>query len=345
MRGIVRRYIGLLLVFSLAVFCLAGCGGQKGDRAKDLNLRRAGQVPYGGNMITVGFIQNGNESDWREANSQNFKAVFSEEKGYHFIYVNGNSSQERQIKAMYDLIAQGVDYIILNPVARDGWEDVLEEAKENKIPVIISGGSVSADESLFACRVGADFEKEGVNACKAIEIFLEGKELEDEPVRIALIEGLEGSPSATGRTGGIEKEAAAHDNWQITVRERGDFTQGGGRDAMERILESGAEFEVLIAENDNMMFGAMAAMDQRGVSYGADKGVITVSFEAVRDAFKKMQKKQLVISVESSPLLARNCEEAILAIDKKKEYKKVIYTQEMVFFYDEANMHIDSRTY
>lgn len=49
------------------------------------------------------------ESDWRVANSESMKAVFSEENGYRLLFEDARQKQENQITAFRKFIQQQVD--------------------------------------------------------------------------------------------------------------------------------------------------------------------------------------------------------------------------------------------
>ena len=55
------------------------------------------------NQIVVGFSQVGSESDWRNANSESFRSVFTEENGYYLVFEDAQQKQENQLKAVRDL--------------------------------------------------------------------------------------------------------------------------------------------------------------------------------------------------------------------------------------------------
>ena len=57
-------------------------------------------------------------------------------------------------------------------VVEDGWDAVLTEAKNAKIPVIIVDRSVSADPSLYASHIGSDMALEGERAAAEINTVL-----------------------------------------------------------------------------------------------------------------------------------------------------------------------------
>lgn len=330
------------------LFCflclMLGCG--KMEAADDtIKLTRADAPKYSEEYITVGFIQTGKESDWRDANTNDFLNTFTEENGYNLIYIDGNSDSERQIKAMNDLIRQQVDYIILDPIVETGWEDSLTHAKEKGIPVIVSDRMVAVDESLYTCWIGSNFEAEGRKAAQWLEQYLEKTGRSDETIRIVILEGTIGASAAIGRTNGLNAEMEKHENWELLTIRCANFTQGEGKNVMEEILKEYDDIDVLISENDNMMFGAMKAMDQAGVTYGVDGDVITVSFDALHEAFENMIDKKLMVSVECNPLIAGLSHEVIMKLEKGEPVSKVNYVEEEVFSYENAAEHINNRKY
>lgn len=334
-----------LIMFSmLFVLMLTGCG-ETTDVAEETGLYRAYDVVYDSDEITIGFVQTGKESDWRDANTNDFLNTFTKEKGYNLIYIDGNSDNERQVKAVYDLIHQNVDYIILDPIVEEGWEEPLLMAKERGIPVIISDREVDVDPSLYTCWIGSDFKTEGVKAANWLDEYLNEIGRGDEEINIVLLEGTKGASAAIGRTEGLLSEIAQKDNWHIIAQECANFTQGEGKTVMEKILSEHDDIDVVISENDNMMFGAMKAMAEQKVEYGVDGGIITVSFDALHEAFDRMISRELVVTVECNPLIAGLSEKVIKDLEAGKEVEKKKYVNEEIFTYKNAAASISDRKY
>src|SRR3954447_17688321 len=128
----------------------------------------SGGSPSGGaggdDLITVGCAQTGSESGWRSANTESMKEAFSEENGFKLIFNAADNKQEAQIAAVRSFINQGVDAIVIAPITADGWDDVLKEAKDAGIPVVLEDRTISASEDLYKSWVGLDFQKEGQTA-------------------------------------------------------------------------------------------------------------------------------------------------------------------------------------
>lgn len=337
-----RRF---LLLGILAVFFLSGCGSGEDTENIKPQIVRAKAEKTNSALLTVGFIQTGKESDWRDANTNDFLETFTRDKGYNLIYIDGNSDPKRQVKAAYDLIGQNVDYIIIDPIVESGWEDVFLEAEQKGIPVIVSDRQVDVNASHYACWVGSDFHKEGVNAMKWLEKHLEDQGRQEDEIKIVLLEGTEGATATIGRTEGLYEQIDLHPNWKVVAKECGNFTQGEGTEVMEEILNRQIEFDVVIAENDNMMFGAMKAMEQRGIAFGRDTDIITISFDALREALAKIIGGELMVSVECNPLIAGLSEKAIQDLEKGKRIEKIHFVQESVFTRENTVVNLLNRKY
>lgn len=181
------------------------------------------------NLIVVGVSQVGSESVWRTANTASIQNVLTKENGYFMIFNNARQKQENQIKALRSFISQRVDYIVFSPITEDGWETVLQEAKEAGIPVILIDRKVNlSDQSLYTTWIGSDFYKEGRMAGNILDEYLTKQHRQEESIRIVVLQGTEGATATIGRTNGFNEVAEAHDNWLILEQADGEFTTSKG---------------------------------------------------------------------------------------------------------------------
>ena len=147
--------------------------------------------------IKVGFAQTGSESGWRSANTESMKEAFSKENGFDLVFNAADNDPAAQISAVRSFISQGVDAIVIAPIVEDGWDDVLQEAKDADIPVILEDRTVTSSDDLYASWVGLDFKQEGVTAGEwAAENFT-------EPTNMVVLEGTTGSAPANDRAEGF----------------------------------------------------------------------------------------------------------------------------------------------
>ena len=75
---------------------------------------------------------------------------------------NANQKQEKQIDAIRSFIAYQVDVIVFSPIVESGWENILKEALNSGIPVILMDRMISnPEENFYTTYIGADFYAEG----------------------------------------------------------------------------------------------------------------------------------------------------------------------------------------
>ncbi|WP_344447695.1 substrate-binding domain-containing protein, partial [Kitasatospora nipponensis] len=89
--------------------------------------------------------QVGAESGWRTANTKSVQDA-AKKAGINLKFSDAQQKQENQIKAIRSFIQQKVDVIAFSPVVESGWDTVLKEAKDAKIPVVLTDGAVDSKD-------------------------------------------------------------------------------------------------------------------------------------------------------------------------------------------------------
>ncbi|PWW04157.1 monosaccharide ABC transporter substrate-binding protein (CUT2 family) [Hoeflea marina] len=249
--------------------------------------------------MTVGFSQIGSESGWRAAETSVTKQQ-AEERGIDLKFADAQQKQENQIKAIRGFIAQGVDAILVAPVVATGWDDVLTEAKEADIPVVLLDRGVDASEDLYLASVASDQVKEGRVAGQWLVDTVGDKEC-----KVVELQGTVGSTPAINRKKGFEEAIAGHANITIARSQTGDFTRSKGKEVMEGFIKAengGKDICAMYAHNDDMAVGAIQAMKDAGLKPGSD--IYVVSIDAVPDIFAAMVAGEANATVELTPNMA-----------------------------------------
>ncbi len=320
----------IILVIAIMVYDLSD--SEKKDERKD------------GELITIGFSQVGAESDWRVANTESIKSALTEENGFQLIYSDAQQKQENQIKAIKKFIAQDVDIIAFSPVTETGWEAVLRDAKEADIPVILLDRTIDVkDKTLYTCWIGSDFEKEGIEAANWLIQYTNTAAKKNENYHVVVLQGTVGSTAEIGRTKGFFETIESHDNIEVLEIESGDFTQAKGREVMESFLKKYDDIDVVVAQNDNMAFGAIDALKTEGKKPGTE--VVVVSFDAVKAAFESMIAGEMNVSVECNPLQGPKLAEIVKRVLAEEGIEKFQYMEESVFTAETAAAEIANRKY
>ena len=221
-----KKILALLLaVAMIAAFC--ACAQQSADTAPaastdtaaETTTDTAAETPAAsdGALIKVGIINNDpNESGYRTANDKDLKAMFTEENGYDASFAYSLKNDE-QIAAAQKFIQDEVDYLLISAAGTSGWDSVLQDAQAAGIQVILFDRTIDADESLYVASIVSDMAKEGQTAVD----WLASQNL--ETYNIIHIQGVMGSAAQIGRTGALDEQVAANDNWNMVTQQTAEW--------------------------------------------------------------------------------------------------------------------------
>ncbi len=277
--------------------------------------------------LTVGFSQIGSESGWRAAETTVTRQE-AEQRGIDLKFADAQQKQENQIKAVRGFIAQGVDAILIAPVVATGWDQVLEEAKEAEIPVVLLDRQIDAPDDLYLTAVTSDQVYEGKVAGEWLV-----KDVGDADCKVVELQGTTGSSPAINRKKGFEEAIAGHDNIRIVRSQTGDFTRAKGKEVMESFIKAeggGQDICAVYAHNDDMVVGAIQAIKEAGLKPGTD--IKVVSIDAVPDIFRAMADGEANATVELTPNMAGPAFDAISAyLDNGTAPAKWIQTESKLY--------------
>src|ERR1700681_246720 len=170
--------------------------------------------------LTVGFSQIGSESGWRAAETSVSKSE-AQKRNITLKIADAQQKQENQIKAIRSFIAQGVDAIFLAPVVASGWDAVLKEAKEAKIPVVLLDRDIDpSGKELYLTAVTSDSVHEGEVAGEWL-----AKTVGEKSCSVVELQGTVGASVATNRKKGFDGVVAKHANLKVVRSQTGDFTR------------------------------------------------------------------------------------------------------------------------
>jgi ABC-type sugar transport system substrate-binding protein len=326
------------IVFLAVLSTAAGCGqslaaapAQSATPAPGAKTKKTYQD------LIVGYVQLGDESEWRSANTASVKEAAAQ-LGVELRFSNAQQKQENQIQAIRSLIAQRVDVIGVAPLVETGWDAVFQEAKDAGIPIILVDRRAAVPPDLYVTLMGSDFLEEGRNAARIMVKLTNGQ------ANIVELQGTSGSAPANDRYLGFREILHDYPGMQIIDSKDGDFTVARGKEVMEDFLKKhGKNITALFAHNDDMALGAIKAIEEYGLKPGVDIKIVSV--DAARGAFEAMIAGKLNATVECNPLLGPKFLELALKVVNGEPVPKWIPSQEGIFFPDNAAEILPTRKY
>ncbi|MFJ6748681.1 MULTISPECIES: ABC transporter substrate-binding protein [unclassified Streptomyces] len=252
--------------------------------AKKLDLKNA----------KVGFSQSEKEANpFRIAETASIKAE-AEKRGVHLLAANAQSQFSKQISDVQDLIAKGVDLLVIAPLNSDGWEPVLKSAAARHIPIVTIDRKINAKACKdYVSFIGSDFVEQGRRAADRMIEATGGKG------EIAILLGAAGNNVTTERTKGFKdriKDKAP--KLKVVFQQTGDFAREKGQQVTEQLIQSQPGITGIYAENDEMGLGAVNALKGAGKKPGAVK-IVTV--DGTRNAVQGIVDGWISGVIESNP--------------------------------------------
>ena len=293
-----RKLFALLLVVAL-IFTLVACSNGEKKPEKE------------GGLIKVGVVNNPpSESGYREANVNDFTKVFTEANGYDakFFYSLKN---DEQLSSARQFITDGVDCLLISAAETTGWDAVLKDAKDAGVKVFLFDRMIDCDKDLFEAAVVSNMAAEGDTA---VQWLLDQKLPEYNVIHI---QGAMGSDAQIGRTGALDAQFAAGTMKKV-VQQTATWDEAEAKKIVESVINSKEPFNVIYAENDGMAKGAVAALDEAGITHGVDKDVVVMGFDCNKWALRELLAGNWNYDGQCSPFQAQVISDMIKNLEAGK---------------------------
>ncbi len=329
--------LSMMMVFGLLAACASPSPAETpAEASKEQSAEKpadepaSAEEPADPNMplkgIVVGFSQMENNMPFRIAET-NSVIEEAEKRGVELIYTDAQSSTSKQISDVEDLIAQGVDYLIVVPREYEGMEETLKKAQEKGIKVIQSS---TRARGYFETFIGADFTEEGRKAAKWLGDRMEGKG------NVVELVGIPGGNVAQERQAGfMEVLGKDYPDMKVIASQTANFTRAEGQSVMENIIQThGTDINAVYAHNDEMALGAIQALKAAGMEPGKD--VVIISIDGQKDAVAAVAAGELNCTIECPPKKGPACFDAIEALERGEKLPEFTKVEGQIF--DEFNI-------
>jgi galactofuranose transport system substrate-binding protein len=275
--------------------------------------------------ISVGIVNNPpSESGYREANVKDFETVFSAANGYEAKTFYSIKNDE-QLNAAQQFITDGVDYLLISAAETTGWDSVLAAAKEAGVKVFLFDRMINTDESNYEAAVVSNMAQEGITAVD----WLVAQGLDS--YKVIHIQGAMGSDAQIGRTAALDEQFASGAMEKVT-QQTATWDEAKAKEIVESVINSSADFNVIYAENDGMARGAVAALDEAGITHGLNGDVVVMGFDCNRWALRELLAGNWNYDGQCSPFQAQVISDMIGVLEAGGTLTdKIVISQEKGF--------------
>lgn len=283
--------------------------------------------------MKVGFSQTDSMSSWRTTETDSIKKSV-EEAGGEFIVKDAGGDIATQESDIRDLIAAGVDYLIVAPLESNGLQSALEEAMNNDIPVILVDRLIEGEAGkYFTTAITSDFVWEGEQAAKVLAEAL------PEGGNVVIINGGYDSSTSTDRQGGFTDNLDTS-KFKVVAEQDGEWLMDKAQSVMENILQAqgGENIDAVYAVTDDMIQGAKKAIESAGFEPGKD--ILTIGIDGTRAAFEDVKAGKQLASITCSPYFGPIVVETITKIKNGEKIAESITIEDTVYTIENVDVEL-----
>ncbi len=230
--------------------------------------------------FTIGFADVSLENSWR-VQARKTAEINAEKWGVDLRVTDAGGDAKKQISDIEDLLTQGVDALVVSPVAPKPLAPVIERAAASGIPVTVWSGKVDTDQytsevvtdNYFFGKVGGEF------LCDAL----------DGDGDVIALRGIAGITVETDVYNGAS-EAMDKCGLNIIGEEYGDWAFAKGKKITENLLAANGSIDGVWSSGGDMTRGAIEAFQEAG------KKLVPMTGETL-NGFLKLWKKEGLESV------------------------------------------------
>lgn len=272
-----------LLGLAMAAFVLTGCGAAtlegENDTVEEVTEKDASELVVG---VSISTLNNPFFVSLEEGITK-----LADENGTEIKSLDAQNDTAKQSNDIDDLIQQGVDILLINPVDSSAITPAVEAANASGIPVITIDRSSEGGKVI--ALVASDNEAGGEMAAEYI------KEISGENVETVQLEGVPGASATRERGKGFMN--IAEKSLSVIDSQTANFDRAEGLTVMENMLQANPAIKAVFAQNDEMALGAIEAIQAAGLS----DTIQVVGFDGTEDGIKSVEAGVLSATVAQQP--------------------------------------------
>lgn len=224
-------------------------------------------VPYNENQVKIGATYMTMNNDFYKVLNNEVEKIVEENND--ILYTRDPALDvDKQTQQVESFIEKGVNIIIINPVDADSKKLIkaLKKAKETGIKVVVVDSQL-LDNSPVDTTIVSDNYQAGVLCAQNLMQT-------QSSAKILLLEHQK-AVSAVDRINGFLATIKGHDSYQVVDRKDCLGQTEVAMPQVESVINSGVDFDTVMALNDQVAIGALAAIENMKVTapvkiYGVD---------------------------------------------------------------------------
>jgi ribose transport system substrate-binding protein len=213
------------------------------------------EVDGAADEIVIGFSQTGFNHPWRIAMLEAAQAEACRHPNVSMIVLDGNVDVAKQNNDVRDLLARGVDAILMSPVESAALMPAARAVMDAGIPLIVMDRDVPTEKTLFIGQSNVTMAEQ-VAQRMAEDLGGEGK--------IVVLTGLQGSSPAVDRNQGMENVLADYPGIEVLAVGDAQWIREPAVPIMEDFLTAHEDIDAVFSHAEESSWGAQLAIARAG---------------------------------------------------------------------------------
>ena len=190
----------------------------------------------------------------------------AKDQGCEITTADSQNDFSKQINDVEDMIAKGIDILILNPRDQEALVPAADAATKAGVKVVVMDSTLNPKANVVT-QVRSSNDENG----RLVGDWI-AKKMKGTPIKMLLLSGNQGNPGGLDRRMGVIKgivegqlvnEGAV--NLQVLGQGWGDWATDGGLKAAEDLFQAHPDANLVVGENDSMVLGAVQAAKAAGL--------------------------------------------------------------------------------
>ncbi|WP_053228255.1 substrate-binding domain-containing protein [Spirochaeta cellobiosiphila] len=253
-----------MVMWVLPVFC-----GGSSERAKE-------NVKIGVSVISVEAFQYYIKLGIDNYDKENTNTLFD-------IRIADND-METQIKDVNDFLTMGYQAILIRAVDSEGTAPISEACKKAGVPLIVVNSSIGSSYDTFVAS-----EEKAMGKAQAAYLA----ELAKGQGNVAIFVGDPNAEGARMRTEGFHEVLDSYPDLRLIVEESAFWDRKQAYDISVNWIEAGLPIDIIMANNDEMVIGAISAYKEAG----KDGGLLFGGVDATEEALRLLKEGSLQVTI------------------------------------------------
>ena len=213
----------------------------------------------------IGFSNAGLSNPWRVAMLHGIEAAAerNKDKLKRFIITDANDNPSKQAADIQDLIAQGVDILLVSPATAEALDPVLRRANRRGVPIVLVDREVTSKDSYITFVTASDQALGRISAqWLAEELDFQGK--------IVMLGGLAGASPAENRIKAAKEVFNQYPGIQVLEVQYTSWSPANGKKIMSALIQKyGEDIAGVWADSGLQGSGSIEAFLAAGYASGA----------------------------------------------------------------------------